>query len=189
MPTFDQQVQLIAAKIRGAYLEMSSDIEFLLVDITCICLMRDERERNYIKEILVSSNMLSKKIDFTASALKVYNKEYYKIAEPHLIKFKQFKEMRNKLSHTRIIGDRDEIDLRTLWFVTFKDGELKETPFNVFDTYEALKEYASAIEQLGNALIPRIYQERYLTRYSNTLSFPSNRIKSHWHRLQPGTIQ
>lgn len=173
--TFDQQVQINAAKLRGAYLEMSADIEFLLVDITCLCLIRDEKERNYIKEILIASNMLSKKIDFAGSALKVYNLGYYEFAMPFFKKFKEFRDNRNKFSHTRIVGDKEEKRLDILYFTSFKNGELKDDPIIIADYYDKLKDYAMAIHDLSVFLIPRLYQERHLNRYHNILQFPSNR--------------
>ena len=65
---FDFTLRTNITKLRGAYLDMCADLEFLLVDIICVCLLRNEKERNYIKELLINSSMLSNKIKFTKKA-------------------------------------------------------------------------------------------------------------------------
>ena len=181
---FEHSVQINAAKIRGAYLDMSADLEFLLVDVTCVCLLRDATERNHIKEILISHTMLSKKIEFTSKALKQFDKDLYDIAEPYLNIFRKFGETRNKLAHVRIVGDDNEIDLDVLYFVSFKKGEIVKTPHRIDDLTQRIHGYAQALNEFGTKIIPTLYEKRYLTRYNNILLFPSNRSMSHWYNLQ-----
>ena len=186
---FDFRIRTEISKVRGAYLHMCADLEFLLVDITCMCLLKHESERNYIKEILVSNSMLSNKIKFAKKALGLYNKEYLERHLDCFTAFNELKEWRNKFSHSRIEGDNEKKDLDVLLFISYKDGELDEDKQSLRACYTKLPKYSAAIYKLTIDLIPMLYTERYYSRYSNMLQFPSNRVKAHWHNSQLGINQ
>ena len=182
--TFEQKSRFEISKIRGAYLDMSCDLEFLLVDIACVCLLRDARERNMVKEILLSGTMLSKKINFTESALKKYNIKYYEQYKDCFAKFKDFNKWRNKFSHSRIEADKNEQDLNILLFISIENGELKEDIQDRRLLYSKLPVCAGAIHKIGSELVTTLYTERYMNRYTDILLFPSNRSLSYWHNSQ-----
>lgn len=159
-PTFTQQVQTIAAKLRGAYLETSCDVEWVLADLTCICLVSNEEERKAVKEILLDGAMMSKKIYIAANALKRYNIDYYSRYGVHFKKFKELKDLRNQFAHSVIEGDPEEKDLSWVKFKFIEEGEMQEKVEKVQDLYNNLQEYATYFYDMMSKLIPILYQER-----------------------------
>ncbi len=187
MDDFDFQFRATITKLRGAYLDMAADLEFLLVDIIAVCLLRHDKERNHLKEILIAHSMLSFKIKAAKKALKVYNSQYAERYASQFTLFNELKDMRNKFSHSRIEGDSNAQDLDILNFMSFQDGELIEDRQSRAVLVNKLKIYAEAIHSFTSEIIPVLYYERHVNRYNNILQHPSNRSKSYWHHYFAGT--
>lgn len=158
----DLEVRKRATKIRGAYLDMSCDLEFLLVDIACICLMKDKTERENVRNIFLEQTYMSKKITIAEMALKTYNCSYYEKYITHFNKFRELTGWRNKFAHSIIKGDSKQGDFDLLIFQYIKDGEMKETPENFLKLLDKLKEYASFIHSMASEIIPILYYERHI---------------------------
>ena len=60
--TFDQQVQMIAAKLRGLYLDMCGDLEFALADIIAVCMVKDFKEKESVKEVFLEQVTMGRKL-------------------------------------------------------------------------------------------------------------------------------
>lgn len=182
MEDFDLSFRKVVTLLRGAYLDMAADLEFLLVDIIAVSLLRHEKERNHLKEILISNSMLSFKIKAAKKALKAYNAKYAEKYNAHFTLFNELKEMRNKFSHSRIDGDENKQNLDIIRFMSFKDGELVEDRQSRQELLNMLPQYAEAIHSFTSQIIPVLYYERHVNRYHNILQHPSNRSMSYWHR-------
>ncbi len=102
--------------------------------------------------------------------------------------FRDFSIWRNRFSHSRMEADSNEQDLNILKFISIENGELKEDIHDRRVLYSKLPEYAAAIHKFGE-LVPTLYTERYLRRYSNILLFPSNRSLAYWHNYFHNTTQ
>ncbi|MFC0775288.1 hypothetical protein [Terrimonas alba] len=172
-PTFDQRIQIISAKLRGAYLDMCGDLEFALVDIAVVCLIKDHRERKAIKEVLLENAYMSKKITMAESALKRHNIGYYNQFKVCFDKFRELTGWRNKFAHSRITGDEQEKDLSFIIFHYIKDGEMKQKPENVSELTNKLSKYAAYIRSLAN-LIPVLYKEQYIAHSCRSMTYSSN---------------
>lgn len=186
MDNFNFEFRISITKLRGAYLDMAADLEFLLVDIIAVCLLRHDKERNHLKEILIAHSMLSFKIKSAQKALRVYNSEYAERYTEHFKLFNELKEARNKFSHSRIEGDKEQNDLDILHFMSFQDGELIEKTESRQTLVNKLKLYAEAIHNFTSQIIPVLYYERHVKRYHNILQHPSNRSMSYWHNYFEG---
>ena len=156
---FTQKSQFNEAKLRGAYLSMACDIEFMLVDVICICLVKDEADRKAVKVILLENAMMSKKIALTRKAIKRYNLGYYDGYKGCLNTFEEFNEWRNMFAHSRIKGDPEERDLSFMIFEYIKKGEIVEQREEFDPLYKKLLGYAAAIMKFSE-LIVIIYTER-----------------------------
>lgn len=176
-PTFDQKVQMISAKLRGLYLDMCGDLEFALVDIVVVCLIKDHKERKDIKEVLLENAMMGKKIAMAEAAIKRHNEAYYNQFKNLFIKFRELSGWRNKFAHSRITGDPKEKDLSFITFHYIKDGEMVERNENVADLTNLLPKYASYIRTFVN-IVPVLYKEQHIAHLCRTLN-GSSKISIH----------
>lgn len=168
-PTFDQKIQMIAAKLRGLYLDMCGDLEFALVDIIVVCLIKDHKERKSIKEVLLENAMMGKKIAMAESAIKRHNEGYYNQFKICFDKFKELSGWRNKFAHSRITGDPEEKDLSFIIFHYIKDGKIVERNENIQELTNLLPKYAAYIRAFVN-IIPVLYKERHIAHLCRTLN-------------------
>lgn len=171
--SFDQHVQFTAAKLRGAYLDMCCDIEFALVDITVVCLVKDNSERESVKATLLENAYMSKKITMAETSLKKYNPVYYETYKDCFNQFRELTGWRNKFAHSRIKGDPEEKDLSFVIFQYIKDGEMIERKEYVDPLYTKLMEFASFIYKLVE-LIPVLYTEQHLAHQNKQQDGSSN---------------
>lgn len=158
--TFDQQLQERACKLRGAYLNMACDLEFMLVDIACVSLVKDKTERDNVRNILMEQATMSKKITWAKRALKKFDEQLHDKYVPNFEKFRELTGWRNKFAHSMINGDKNEKDLSFLIFHYIKDGEMVTQIENVNELYNKLLEYASYLHNMMNEVIPAIYNPK-----------------------------
>lgn len=169
-PTFDQRVQIIAAKLRGLYLDMCGDLEFALVDIIVVCLIKDHKERKFVKEVLLENAYMSKKITMAESVIKHHNEGYYNQFKICFDKFRELTGWRNKFAHSRITGDPKEQDLSFLIFHYIKDGKLVERKENVAGLSDLLPQYAAYIRNFVN-IVPVLYREQNIAHTCRSLAY------------------
>ena len=160
--TFEQRVQFNAINLRGAYLDMACDLEFLLVDIAVVCLVKNSVERKNVRDVFMEQNLMSKKISMAEFALEKYNATYYEKYKPNFAKFRELNGWRNKFAHSRIKGDPAGQDLSFIIFEYIKDGKMVEKLEVYQQFYDKLMDYAKYLDEMMTGLIPILYTERGL---------------------------
>ncbi len=156
---FDQQIQTIASKLRGAYLNMSCDLEYMLVDMTCSCLIKNQIEKENVRNILLEGATMSKKIMAAQRALNKYDINLYNKYTPNFEKFKELGGWRNKFAHSIIKGDTQENDAIFVIFTYIHKGEMITQTENVNDLYLKLLGFAPYIYTMMNEIFPILYKE------------------------------
>src|SRR5258706_16135673 len=133
----------MSATLRGAYLDMCCDIEFVLVDMICVCLVKEPNERKNVKECLMEGLMMNKKITLAERALKKYNCTYFEKYKDCFTTFKRLATWRNKFAHSRIKGEPNEQDATIVIFEYIEGGIMVEKEEKALLLFNKLQEYAS----------------------------------------------
>jgi hypothetical protein len=171
--SFDQKVQVISAKIRGMYLDMCGDLEFALTDIIVVSLIKDQKERKAVKEVLFETVAMSKKIVMAQRALEKLNPALYNQFKPCFEKFTELTGWRNRFAHSRITGDLNEQDLSFLILHYIKDGEMVERRENVQELTNKLTKYASYIRTFVN-IVPLLYTNQHISHLNRAMIVSAN---------------
>lgn len=158
---FERQVQWVSSILRGAYLDISCDIEFMLVDMTCVCLIKDPNDRERTKLTLMSSVGMRKIISISAMALNKYNCTYYEKYKDCFDKFRQLLAWRNKFAHSRIKGDAAQLNLEYVIFEYIENGKMVQKKEEWQPLISILKEYGNVVHKIVKELIPILYAEQH----------------------------
>ena len=102
--------------LRGLYLSISCDIEYILVDIIAKCIIDEPSQRESFKVRYFGNNSMGKKIVKAKESLKKYNENYYYEFKDCFKTIDNLLERRNIFSHSKIEGDILEQDKTVLTF-------------------------------------------------------------------------
>ncbi len=102
--------------LRGLYLSISCDIEYMLVDIIAKCIIDEPSQRESFKVRYFGNNSMGKKIVKAKESLKKYNENYYHEFKDCFKTIDNLLERRNMFSHSKIEGDILEQDKTVLTF-------------------------------------------------------------------------
>lgn len=170
---FKDRMYWTEIELRGFYLSIACDIEYLLADITCACLVNNDDEKEGVRETLFENVMMSKKINMAINALKRYNKNYYTIHKDCFDKFIELNGLRNKFAHSRITGDPEEKDYTIVIFEYIKDGKTVKRQENFHELYGNLLKYREAVKKMLDFVL-QLYYERHLVRGGNQIPVVSS---------------
>lgn len=156
---FRQRMQIQEFNIRGMYLSVSCDIEFVLISIAAKCLIEDPVEREKYKLKKMGQISMGSRIGTTEKALKAYNMSYYQQFESCFKCFKELLEYRNVFGHSRITYDPKEKD-RT-WIVSeyINSGKRVKEKIVIKDKAKKLDDYSKEVVKLMR-LVEILSQER-----------------------------
>ena len=150
----NRPVDLIEIDIRGRFMTMACDIEFMLLNIMVYCSPDPYNQIRKFKKM-----MMSDKIQNTIADLKKYKRKYYKEYKEELEELDEFKIIRNDLAHNRIDWENEQ-DL-TKFKVIFVDdkGGIEGLMFKEY-TIEYIKESIEKFRKLELSLASLFYKLR-----------------------------
>lgn len=129
---------LYSIRLRGAYLEMSCDIEWALTDIISLCISTAERS-SQLKEVLFERASMTSKIKMAQYALEKFSPDVYLKYSSCFTSLNKIRTLRNKFAHCKIISPTN--DRHTLILEEIKDGKTKHTPYIISDLFEELETF------------------------------------------------
>ena len=160
-PTFDQQVSINEMQMRGLYLSIACDVEFVLTDLICACLASTNQQKEDIKAALFEKVMMDRKIKMAKEVLQKYNTQHFEVNKPFLKKFEELKGYRNMLAHARITGDPESKDTNILVMEFVQDGQNQQKKEHMNNLKAKLEGFRVAVNGLL-LLVALIYTEKDL---------------------------
>ncbi len=158
-PKFVQDLQRLEVDIRGLYLSIACDIEYVLTDLICACIATDHKQKELIKVSLFEKVLFEKKIKMAEEVLLRYNEQHFKINEPAFKKFHELKGYRNMLAHSKLKGDLSQVDLSYVIFEVIKDGKIVDRKEYINQLKNKLEVFRQASMDLL-LLVTIIYNEK-----------------------------
>ena len=135
-------------QLRGMYLQISCDYEFLLADIAFYCSGEpSETKDGYIAKTFDKTSM-GEKLRMTVLALKKYNHGYYKIYEKQFKVVERLTALRNKYAHSNMKSNPEKDD-GTIDFLYYKKGKLVAEKKNKAELYKEMNVYIYNIYDLA----------------------------------------
>lgn len=155
------RAHLKEVKLRGLYLSMASDIEHILTDISCRCLVRDESDREQVKIVFFEKMMMGKKIEISSMLLSKYLplEDFSETFEL----LRKLNTERNLFAHSVIFEDEFQDD-DFLLFKYIKKGERKEDRRNVRELIEFIEKCRAEVHKILEILM-KVLKKRHWEKF------------------------
>lgn len=141
-------------KIRGAWISISADLEFLLSKIIIYC---DSKNPRFIRKF--KKTMLKDKILWAQSELKKHHPtKFYELASC-FEKIEELKEIRNQMAHCDISFDpnesnKDRIFIRQFFYDELsQENKLETIEYSLNDLYLEVEKFRNVIKEILNTWI------------------------------------
>lgn len=158
--SFDKWLYDKEVLYRGTFLSFCCDLEWILMDLTTVCLSGSVENFLPIKETIFGKISMGGKIDLAKISLKKYKSNYLEEFESVFTDLTNLSTYRNKFAHARIVGDQNKLDREKIIFVEIKNGEEKSTSYTLEQMEEHFEKYREHISKI-ESLVDRISTEKF----------------------------
>lgn len=150
--TYTERMEFYETYLRGMYIKLASEIEFMLSEIITICFVKDIKGRKQFKTLILETPTLGKKISLTKQVLFQYSEHYYNIIEPSLTKLEEFTALRNLFAHSLIIYDPKQENEKSFTFTYIKKSQMRKESKEILPIIQSFKIYEEELIQISKLL-------------------------------------
>lgn len=151
--SFDYTMNKSEYQMRGMYLKLAAEFDFILTEIICLCFIENSETRESFKIIMLENTLMGKKISIAKKVLNIYNESYYNSCKVAFDNLNKFTTLRNKLAHSRIMYDSNQKDTSFLLVEYITKGEIVHEKMNILPLMLELQEYYKDLQQLLDVFI------------------------------------
>lgn len=137
-------------QLRGLYLKLAAELEFILSEIITICLVKKVEDRKQFKIIMLETPTLGKKLSIAKSALAHYSTHYFSLCEKQLNELDSFTNKRNLFAHSLIIPIAEQDGYFTFEYI--KKGQIRKEVKGGADLLIDLNNYSEMVLHLVKLL-------------------------------------
>ena len=146
---FTQQMQFKEANVRGVYLSIACDMEFLMDDIIAKCEIDNQDERQEFRERKIIQLEMGKKLGRCIKSLSEYrNGIYYKKFSTQFDIIEKLVHYRNLMAHGYSEYDEKKIDKSFIVFRNIDKGKKNEEKIEIMPFLINMEEYRSNLMRL-----------------------------------------
>lgn len=157
--TFSTEMNEKEIELRGRYLSIACDLDYILTELICICFIDKHIYRKTFKILMLERILMGRKLSILEKALHDYNEEYFNKYKRTFNSIKILVENRNLFAHSTITSGEDK---NTFIFEYIKDSEIKTKSLKIDTLFKQLGGYETDIFELVELFNLLISEKNYL---------------------------
>lgn len=150
---FQTWTHLEEIKLRGTYLSMAADADWILAMVLTKCFKGNQAEVEAIYSKPFHKFTMFEKIEATKLGLQKYHSEFYTDHEQNLLSIDKLRDFRNKLAHGKIDWNATANDKTTIYISEMKRTGIVKNSYDLKETWSDLLTFRSTVEGLLNLIL------------------------------------